>query len=70
MRYGSVCSGIEAATEAWRPLGWEAAFYSEIEAFPCAVLRHHYPSVPNLGYMTKFQEWPNESIDLLVGGTP
>ena len=70
MRYGSVCSGIEAATEAWHPLGWEAAFYSEIEAFPCAVLRHHYPSVPNLGDMTKFQEWPNESIDLLVGGTP
>ena len=70
MRCGSVCSGIEAATEAWHPLGWEAAFYSEIAAFPCAVLRHHYPSVPNLGDMTKFQEWPNESIDLLVGGTP
>ena len=70
MRYGSVCSGIEAATEAWHPLGWEAAFYSEIEPFPCAVLRHHYPSVPNLGDMTKFKEWPDETIDLLVGGTP
>ena len=70
MVYGSVCSGIEAATEAWHPLSWEAAFYSEIEPFPCAVLRHHYPSVPNLGDMTKFQEWPDETIDLLVGGTP
>ncbi len=70
MRYGSVCSGIEAATVAWHPLGWEAAWFSEIEPFPCAVLKHHYPAVPNHGDMTKFEEWPNESIDLLVGGTP
>jgi DNA (cytosine-5)-methyltransferase 1 len=51
-------------------LGWEAAWFSEIEPFPCAVLKHHYPAVPNHGDMTKFEEWPNESIDLLVGGTP
>ena len=70
VRYGSVCSGIEAATVAWHPLGWEAAWYSEIEPFPCAVLKHHYPTVPNYGDMTKFMEWPDESIDLLVGGTP
>ncbi|MDF1769854.1 DNA cytosine methyltransferase [Maricaulis sp.] len=70
MRYGSVCSGIEAATQAWHPLGWEPAFFSEIERFPSAVLAHHYPDVPNLGDMTKFKEWPDVSIDLLVGGTP
>ena len=70
MRYGSVCSGIEAASVAWHPLGFEPAWFSEIEAFPCAVLKHHWPAVPNLGDMTKFKEWPNESIDLLVGGTP
>ena len=70
MRYGSVCSGIEAATVAWHPLGWQAAWYSEIEPFPCAVLKHHYPHVPNYGDMTKFEEWPNEPVDLLVGGTP
>ena len=70
MRYGSVCSGIEAATMAWHPLGWEPSFFSEIEAFPSAVLNHHYPSVPNLGDMTKFEEWPDHAIDLLVGGTP
>lgn len=70
MRYGSVCSGIEAATMAWHPLGWEPAFFSEIEKFPCAVLEHHYPLVPNHGDMTKFQEWPDHAIDLLVGGTP
>ena len=70
VRYGSVCSGIEAATVAWHPLGWQAAWYSEIEPFPCAVLKHHYPAVPNYGDMTKFEEWPNEPIDLLVGGTP
>lgn len=49
MIYGSVCSGIEAATVAWEPLGWKAAWFSEIEKFPCAVLKHHYPDVPNLG---------------------
>jgi len=70
MRYGSVCSGVEAATVAWHPLGWQAAWYSEIEPFPCAVLKHHYPTVPNYGDMTQYEAWPNEPIDLLVGGTP
>jgi DNA (cytosine-5)-methyltransferase 1 len=71
MRFLSVCSGIEAASVAWNPLGWKAAAFSEIEPFPCAVLAHHYPEVPNLGDMTKFKEWPDDlSIDLLCGGTP
>jgi len=70
MRYGSVCSGIEAATAAWHPLEWKPVFFSEIEPFPCAVLAHHYPHVPNLGDMTKFKEWPDAIIDVLVGGTP
>jgi len=70
MRYLSVCSGIEAASVAWHPLGWEAVAFSEIEAFPSAVLAHHYPDVPNCGDMTKFKEWDLGAIDLLVGGTP
>jgi DNA (cytosine-5)-methyltransferase 1 len=70
MKYGSVCSGVEAATTAWHPLGWTPQWFSEIEKFPSAVLAHHYPDVPNLGDMTKFKEWPNEPIDVLVGGTP
>ena len=71
MRYGSVCSGVEAATVAWDQLGWKPQFFSEIEKFPSAVLAHHYPNVPNLGDMTQFKEWPNDQpIDLLVGGTP
>ena len=71
MKYGSVCSGVEAATAAWHPLGWEPQWFSEIEKFPSAVLAHRYPDVPNLGDMTQFKEWPIErSIDLLVGGTP
>jgi DNA (cytosine-5)-methyltransferase 1 len=70
LRYLSVCSGIEAATVAWRPLGWRAFAYSEIEPFPCAVLEHHYPNVPNLGDMTQYETWPDATIDLLVGGTP
>jgi DNA (cytosine-5)-methyltransferase 1 len=70
MRFGSVCSGIEAASTAWHPLGWKAAFFSEIEAFPSALLAHRYPHVPNHGDMTRFHEWPDHAIDLLVGGTP
>ena len=73
MRYGSVYSGIEAATAAWHPLGWEPVWFSEIAPFPCRVLQHHYPHVPNLGDMLLLLENPvfqHESIDLLVGGTP
>jgi len=70
MRFLSVCSGIEAASVAWGPLGWKAAAFSEIEAFPSAVLAHHYPQTPNWGDMTRFQEWPDADVSLLVGGTP
>lgn len=73
MRYGSVCSGIEAATVAWHPLGWEPQWFSEIEKFPCAVLKHHYPDIPNLGDMTQIYEnqyFHQRRIELLVGGTP
>jgi DNA (cytosine-5)-methyltransferase 1 len=70
MKFLSVCSGIEAASVAWHPLGWESVAYSEIEPFPCKVLQHHYPTVPNLGDMTKFKEWPDADVDVFVGGTP
>ena len=70
MNYLSVCSGIEAATCAWHNLGWNSVGFSEIEPFPSAVLKHHYPSVPNLGDMTKYKEWNLDSVGLLVGGTP
>lgn len=65
-----MCSGIEAASVAWNPLGWQAVAFSEIEPFPCAVLAHHYPDVPNWGDMTKYKEWPDADVDLLCGGTP
>ncbi len=70
MRYLSVCSGIEAATVAWHSLGWQAAAYSEIEAFPRAVLAHHYPDVPIHGDFTTIGADEYGPIDLLVGGTP
>ena len=70
MIYGSVCSGIEAATVAWHPLGWKAAFYAEIDKFPSAVLAHHYPTVPNFGDFTTINPEQHDAIDLLVGGTP
>lgn len=70
MHFLSVCSGIEAASVAWRPLGWQAIAFSEIEPFPSAVLAHHYPDTPNWGDMTRYKEWPDANVDLLCGGTP
>ena len=73
MKFISICSGIEAASVAFGPLGWEAVAFSEIEPFPCAVLAHHYPDVPNMGDMSKFREWPDElfaEADAIVGGPP
>jgi DNA (cytosine-5)-methyltransferase 1 len=71
MNYISICSGIEAASVAWHPLGWEPLAFSEIEPFPCAVLAHHWPHVPNLGDMTKHENWTIDiRPDLIVGGTP
>ena len=68
--YGSVCSGIEAATQAWHPLGWRASFFSEIEPFPRAVLAHRWAGVPCHGDFTTIQKGDYDPIDLLVGGTP
>ena len=72
--FGSVCSGIEAASVAWHPLGWRAAWLAEIEPFPSAVLAHHYPSVPNLGDMTllpaRIAHGEVEAPDVFCGGTP
>ncbi|EOZ9301080.1 Dam family site-specific DNA-(adenine-N6)-methyltransferase [Enterobacter hormaechei] len=74
MKYGSVCSGIEAASKAWEPLGWKPAWFSEIEPFPSAVLANHWPEVTNLGDMTKIDDAVRagevEAPDVLVGGTP
>ena len=70
MRYLSVCSGIEAATVAWHPLHWEPAAFSEIDAFPRAVLQHHYPDVPIHGDFTTIRADQYGPVDLLVGGTP
>ena len=74
MRFGSVCSGIEAASVAWASLGWKAAWFSEIEPFPCEVLKHHFPDVTNMGDMTLLPEriasGEVEPPDMLCGGTP
>lgn len=56
LTYGSVCSGIEAVSVAWDSLQMEPAWFAEIEPFPCAVLKHHFPDVPNLGDMTLIEE--------------
>jgi len=71
--YGSICSGIEAVSVAWKGLS-KPLWFSEIEPFPCAVLAYHYPNIPNLGDMTTLPEKIlNREIpapDVLVGGTP
>ncbi len=69
-KYLSVCSGIEAVSVSWKSLGWKPVGFSEIEKFPCEVLKHHYPSVPNLGDMTNYKEWQIEKPDIVIGGTP
>jgi DNA (cytosine-5)-methyltransferase 1 len=74
IRFGSMCSGIEAASVAWGPLGWRAAWLAEIEPFPSAVLAHHYPDAPNLGDMSALPErvlrGEVEAPDVVCGGTP
>ncbi|AIR90548.1 DNA cytosine methyltransferase [Pseudomonas cremoricolorata] len=74
LTYGSVCSGIEAATVAWHPLGWHADWYAEIEPYPCAVLAYRYPKTPNHGDMTRLAAMvlsgKIQAPDVLVGGTP
>lgn len=70
MNFATQCSGIEAASVAWNPLGWKAQFFSEIDKFPCHVLAHHYPHVPNHGDMTRFKDWPDATLDVLAAGTP
>lgn len=70
MKYLSVCSGIEAATVAWHPLGWTPVGFSEIEPFCCSLLKQRFPNVPNYGDMKNYEAWKPEKFDLLVGGTP
>lgn len=84
MTYATVCSGIECMSVACRGLPLRPVFFSEIEPFPCAVLKAHYPDVPNLGDMSKIQvnndgkDITNGTInirldtrlDILAGGTP
>jgi DNA (cytosine-5)-methyltransferase 1 len=70
MIYGSVCSGIESASLAFKPLGWKCAFLSEIDPFPRAVLQHRFPDIPLHGDFTTIEPGMYEKIDLLVGGPP
>ncbi len=70
LRYLSLCSGIEATSVAWEPLGWEPIGFCEIEEFPSAVLAHRFPSVPNYGDMTQLEGRNLGTVDIVVGGTP
>lgn len=71
MRYVSLFSGIEAASVAWEPLGWEPVAFAEIEPFPCKVLEKRFPGVPNLGDVSKVDWSPYAgAVDVVVGGSP
>ena len=73
MKYLSLFSGIEAATAAWHPLGWTPVAFAEIDKLPCKVLAHRFPSVPNLGDVTKIAELDIArlgNIDVLIFGSP
>ena len=65
MNFMSLCSGIEAASVAFDPLGWKAVSFAEIDPFASAVLAHRYPHVPNLGDITRFREWPESVSELM-----
>ncbi|MGP1459916.1 MAG: DNA cytosine methyltransferase [Treponema sp.] len=71
MTYLSICSGIEAASAAWQPLGFTPKGFAEIETFPCAVLQSHFPNVKNYGDITKYEQWNGMgTVDIVAGGTP
>lgn len=73
MNFLSLCSGIDAASVAFGPLGWHALGFAEIEDFPSRVLAHHYPLIPNYGDMTRYASWPRSlycDCDAIVGGPP
>ena len=73
MRYVSIFSGVEAATLAWEPLGWEPLAFAEVDRFPSAVLAERWPDVPNLGDVTEVkwnERFERGSVGLVVGGSP
>ena len=70
MIYLSVCSGIEAVSVAWEPLGFMPVGFAEIEKFPCELLKQKYPAVKNYGDITQYEKWNIGQFDILAGGTP
>jgi DNA (cytosine-5)-methyltransferase 1 len=70
LKYIDVCTGLSAATLAWHPLGWRPVVFCEVDRFPCLVLAHHYPDVPNHGDFTTLRGNEYGAADVLVGGTP
>lgn len=71
MRYISLCSGVEAASMAWLPLGWECVACAEFDDYPSAVLAAKFPDIPNLGDVTKV-DWKkyHGAADLVIFGSP
>lgn len=74
VKFGSVCSGIEAASVAWHPLGWETSWLAEIDKFPSQLLANHYPDIANHGDLNDLPALVSsgriEAPEVLIGGTP
>jgi DNA (cytosine-5)-methyltransferase 1 len=73
MRYLSLFSGLEGASLAWGPLGWECVAVAETDPACCAVLDCRWPGIPNLGDVRKITEGQVKDlghIDLVVFGSP
>jgi DNA (cytosine-5)-methyltransferase 1 len=68
MNFGSLCSGIEAAAVAWKPLGWRYCFGAEVDLQCSELLAEQYKEVPNFGDITKIETIP--AVDVMVAGTP
>ena len=73
MKYLSLFSGIEAASVAWEPLGWECVAVSEILEYQSNVIKKHYPNLKNFGDITKITEDDIKAlgkIDVVIFGSP
>ncbi len=72
--FGSICSGIEAASVGLESLGFKPLWFTEISSFPCFLLSHKWPEIKNHGDITRLPEKINNreisAPDLLIGGTP
>lgn len=70
MTLGSLFDGIGGWLLAATHAGIEPLWSSEIEPFPCAVTKHHFPDVVQLGDITKLDGAKLPPVDIVCAGSP